>query len=373
MPIDDHLLENPYLLMTPGPLSTTKTVRQAMLRDWCTWDADYNRLVTEIRERLVRFATADVKRYTTVLMQGSGTFAVEAVIGTVVPDDGKLLVLANGAYGRRIGQIADVLRVPHAIMEFAETTVVDPDAVARHLAANPSITHVCLVHSETTTGMLNPLCAIVQVVKQANRICIVDAMSSFGGMEMDVANLDIDYLISSPNKCIQGVPGFAFVIAKRSEMETIGGRARSLSLDLYGQWKTMEDDVGKWRYTSPTHTVRAFYQALLELADEGGVAARYERYRANQRKLVEGMRQLGFATLLADTLQSPFITAFLYPQSSGFSFPIFYEALKRAGFVIYPGKVTDCDTFRVGSMGEIYSAHIERFLTVVSEIVHSCG
>ncbi|MCL6443409.1 MAG: 2-aminoethylphosphonate--pyruvate transaminase [Alicyclobacillus sp.] len=369
MSFRDDLFENPYLLMTPGPLTTTRTVRQAMLRDWCTWDEDYKQLVTDIRRRLVDLATRERSSYTAVLMQGSGTFSVESVLGTVVPQTGKLLVLSNGAYGQRMGQIAQVLHIPHEVVDFGERSVVDPETVRERLSSDPSVTHVAMVHCETTTGMLNPLEEVARVVKNAGRVFIVDGMSSFGGIPMDVSGLGIDYLISSANKCIQGVPGFGFVIAKRSELETTCGQARSLSLDLYRQWYTMEVDGGKWRYTSPTHTVRAFHQALLELEAEGGIARRYRRYLENQRTLVNGMRERGFVTLLGDDLQSPFITAFLYPAFSNFEFGAFYSGLKQQGFVIYPGKVTDCNTFRIGTIGDIHRADIVRFLDAVSRTI----
>ncbi|MDR3313653.1 MAG: 2-aminoethylphosphonate--pyruvate transaminase, partial [Oscillospiraceae bacterium] len=310
----EFIPENPYLLLTPGPLSTSKGVRNALLRDWCTWDADYNEeIVQNIRRRLVALATAKPEGYTAVLMQGSGSFSVEAALGSAIPQGGKLLILTNGAYGKRMVQIARVLKIDYIEYALLETEAPDPQKVTELLAQNPDITHVSLVHCETTTGILNPLEPLARAVKAQGRILVVDAMSSFGGILLDVDELGIDFLISSSNKCIQGVPGFAFVIAKRAQLQTCEGRARSLSLDLYDQWKEM-DKSGKWRFTSPTHIVRAFYQALDELEAEGGVAPRYARYCENQRLLVEGMRTLGFTALLPEDLQSPIITSFLYPN-----------------------------------------------------------
>jgi 2-aminoethylphosphonate-pyruvate transaminase len=360
MRIDD-LPDNPYLLLTPGPLSTTKTVKAVMLRDWCTWDDDYHEVVRRIRAKLVGLASRR-EGYTAVLMQGSGTFAVESCIGTAVPAEGKLLVLANGAYGDRIVQIAEYLRIPVAVNDSSEVRPPDLDALATTLNEDPQITHVAVVHCETTTGMLNPVKEIGRVVKSLGRVYIVDAMSSFGGIPMDMADLGADFLISSANKCIQGVPGFGFVLARREEIERTKGRARSLSLDLYDQWEVMERGGGKWRFTSPTHVVRAFARALIELDDEGGVEARHRRYRENHRTLVEGMRCLGFTCFLSDEYQSPIITSFLSPNHRAYDFKRFYGELKSRGFVIYPGKVTSADTFRIGTIGDITPADMRRLL-----------
>jgi 2-aminoethylphosphonate-pyruvate transaminase len=358
--------DNPYRLLTPGPLSTTKSVKAAMLRDWCTWDADYNAIVQELRGKLVRLATK-AAGYTAVLMQGSGTFCVEATVGTALPEDGTLLVLVNGAYGARIREIAHRLRIRVLANDSGEVTPPDPNLLERTLHSDPSITHVAVVHCETTTGMLNPVEAIGRVVKSFGKAFIVDAMSSFGGIPMDVAGLGADFLISSANKCIQGVPGFGFVIARRDALEKTKGRARSLSLDLYDQWREMEERGGKWRFTSPTHVVRAFAQAMNELEGEGGVEARYRRHRANHRVLVNGMRQLGFTCLLPDQYQSPIITSFLTPDDPSYSFERFYEVLKARGFVIYPGKVTTADTFRIGNIGDLYPEDMRLLIEAVAD------
>ena len=360
----EFIPDNPYLLLTPGPLSTSAGVRHALLRDWCTWDDDYNKeIVQNIRTRLVALATQNTEEYTVVLMQGSGSFSVEATLGCL---DGTLLTISNGAYGERIQQMADVLGIDHIDYSLVETEAPDPQKIAALIQENPQITHVVVVHCETTTGMLNPLSEIASVVKQSGRILVVDAMSSFGGIPMDLGVLGIDFLISSSNKCIQGVPGFGFVIARKSELMKTKGKARSLSLDLYDQWATM-DGSGKWRYTSPTHVVRAFYQALHELEDEGGVAARHERYCENQRILVEGMTSLGFEPLLPKQLQSPIITSFLYPESD-FDFSDFYQQAKARGFVLYPGKISQADTFRIGNIGEVYPEDIKRLVDVIKDI-----
>jgi len=362
----NDLPDNPYLLLTPGPLSTTKTVKSVMLRDWCTWDDDYNSIVQDIRRHLVRLATSE-KGYTSVLMQGSGTFGVESVISTALPAEGKLLVLANGAYGRRIGQIAGRHKIDFRLLDSGELHPPDTHKLVEMLEADPAITHVAVVHCETTTGMLNPVEAIGKIVKSFRKVYIVDAMSSFGGIPLDMYRIGADFLVSSANKCIQGVPGFSFIVALQEELLKTKGRARSLSLDLYDQWEVMEKQSGKWRYTSPTHVVRAFAQALKELEEEGGVEKRHARYLQNQRLLVRGMRELGFRCLLPEQVQSPIITSFLSPKEKGYDFRRFYQELKERGFVIYPGKVTAMDTFRIGNIGEVFPKDVDRLLHAVKE------
>ncbi len=358
------LPDNPYLLLTPGPLSTTKSVKAAMLRDWCTWDEEYNAIVQDLRGKLVRLATR-ADGYTAVLMQGSGTFCVEAAIGTAVPADGALLVLVNGAYGARMVEIARRLQIRVVSQDSGEATPPDLALLDRTLATDPRITHVAVVHCETTTGMLNPVEAVGKIVKSHERHLIVDAMSTFGGVPLDVEAMGADFAISSANKCIQGVPGFGFVIARREELEQTKGRARSLSLDLYDQWREMEEKGGKWRFTSPTHVVRAFAQALRELEEEGGVEARHRRYQESHRILVEEMGWLNFSCLLPKEYQSPIITTFLSPAHPAYDFSKFYAALKARGFVIYPGKVTSLDTFRIGTIGDVHPADIRRLVAAM--------
>lgn len=358
----------PYLLLTPGPLTTTETVKSAMMSDWCTWDKDYNEGIVEvIRRELVGLATSRPEEYTAVLMQGSGTFCVEATLGSVVRPDDYLLVAANGAYGKRMGTIAEYYKLNCHVMRFEETEAVDPKTIDEYLTSHPEVTHVSVVHCETTTGVLNPLAEIAAVVKRHGKVLIVDAMSSFGGVPVDMAALGIDFMISSANKCIQGVPGFGFIIARRSLLEQCKGVARSLSLDIYDQWETMEKGHGKWRFTSPTHVVRAFMQALTELKEEGGIAARYARYRENHRTLVEGMRSLGYRTLLPDEWQSPVITSFYYPTAD-FDFNTFYQKLKAKGFVIYPGKISQADTFRIGNIGDVHPDDFRRLVDTIREM-----
>ena len=351
----------PYILLTSGPLTTSQTVKEAMLTDWCTWDEDYNlHIVEEIRKSLVSLATQHTGDYTSIVLQGSGTYCVEAVIGSVIKPGDKLLILSNGAYGDRMGNIAEYHGISYDMLAFDETEQVSVSYVDDYL------THVAVVHCETTTGVLNPLKEIAHLVKMHGKKLIVDAMSSFGGVPLDVHELGIDFLISSANKCIQGVPGFGFIIARRSELLHCKGVSKSLSLDIYDQWEAMEKGHGKWRFTSPTHVVRAFKQAMDELAEEGGVEARHNRYCENHRVLVDGMRSLGFQTLLPDEIQSPVITSFLYPHAD-FNFKAFYTQLKERGFVIYPGKISQADTFRIGNIGDVHPEDFRQLIEIIRE------
>ncbi|MCV3283594.1 2-aminoethylphosphonate--pyruvate transaminase [Aeromonas veronii] len=365
-----------YLLLTPGPLSTTTTVRAAMLQDSCTWDADYNQGVVEpIRRELVRLATGPEYQsdYSAVLLQGSGSYVVESVLGSAIGVDECLLIINNGAYGARMGEMARCLGLRHHELDCGETTRPEPDAIEAMLARHPEITHLAMVHCETTTGMLNPLEEVAALCQRRGIRLIVDAMSSFGGIPIDMGRLGIEFLISSANKCIQGVPGFGFVIARRAALAACAGRARSVSLDLHAQWQTMEQQGGKWRFTSPTHTVLAFAQALRELDEEGGIEARHQRYGENQRTLVAGMAALGFAPLLPEQWQSPIITAFYSPAHPDYRFADFYQRLKAQGFVIYPGKVSQADCFRIGNIGDVTPERVRDLLAAMASACYWQG
>lgn len=365
-----------YLLLTPGPLSTTATVRAAMLQDSCTWDADYNLGVVEpIRRELVRLATSPEYEsdYSAVLLQGSGSYVVESVLGSAIGSDECLLIINNGAYGARMGEMARCLGLRHHELDCGETTRPEPAAIDAMLARHPEITHLAMVHCETTTGMLNPLDEVAELCQRRGIRLIVDAMSSFGGIPIDMGRLGIEFLISSANKCIQGVPGFGFVIARRAALTACAGRARSVSLDLHAQWQTMEQQGGKWRFTSPTHTVLAFAQALRELDEEGGIAARHQRYGENQRTLVAGMAELGFAPLLPEKWQSPIITAFYSPAHPDYRFVDFYQRLKGQGFVIYPGKVSQADCFRIGNIGDVTPERVRCLLAAMASACYWQG
>lgn len=356
------------LLFTPGPLTTSEGVKAAMLRDAGSRDAEFIAVVREIRHRLLAIGGARPGGdYECVLMQGSGTFAIESVISSVIPTGGRLLVLANGAYGRRIAQMARVHGIAVDTLEEAENRKISPERVAERLAAAPGTTHVAVVHCETTTGILNPIEEIGAVVQKAGAEYVVDAMSSFGAIAIDLAAAHADFLVSSANKCIEGVPGFAFILARREPLLAAKGRERTLSLDLFAQWAGLEGD-GQFRFTPPTHALLAFYQALLELETEGGVGGRAARYRANHSALMHGMRELGFEAYLEPQDQSCIITTFRYPNSE-FRFEDFYSILSDLGFIIYPGKLTAEPCFRIGTIGRLTPADIDGLLAAMRSVL----
>lgn len=356
-------------LLTPGPLTTSQTIKQAMLRDLGSRDEPFIATICDIRRRLVHLAGESEADYTTVLMQGSGTFAIESVIGSVIPPTGKLLVIINGAYGRRMATIATVLGIAHTILDYPEDSLPNLEEVRRTLRAEPEITHVALVHCETTSGLINPLAEIGTLVREAGRSFLVDAMSSFGAIPLGLSECGIDYLISSANKCIEGVPGFAFALARIEALRATEGYARSLSLDLLAQWRGLES-TGQFRFTPPTHTLLAFRQALDELQAEGGVAGRAARYRANYATLIAGMRELGFREYLKPEHQGYIITSFFYPEHPAFVFEEFYARLSQRGYVIYPGKVGHADCFRIGTIGRLFVADMRGLLAAIRETLH---
>lgn len=353
-----------YKLLTPGPLTTTKTVKQEMLTDSCTWDEDYKQLTQDIRKELLEVAGVDKKKYTSVLMQGSGTFGVESALTSLTDlEESKILIITNGKYGERLVEISERADRAHVVYSTKYDTAPNVSEIEELLVQNTDITHVLMVHCETTSGILNPLDDIGEVVKRHNKIFVVDAMSSFGGIPINFETIDV--LISSANKCIQGVPGFSFVISKRDLIENSKGNASTISLDLYAQYVTMKD--GKWRYTSPTHVVLAFRQALEELRLEGGVKARHQRYCQNQTVLTQGMQELGFTPYIDTEIQSPIITTFLYPEQQRIDFKQMYDYLKKQGYVIYPGKLTEVDTFRIGNIGDIHEKDMKNLVSIMDD------
>lgn len=357
-----------YKLLTPGPLTTTDTVKQQMLFDHCTWDDDYKQITQQIRKGLLDLAHVSEEEYTAVLMQGSGTFGVESVLTSIPGINDKVLICANGAYGERMIDIAEHAGILYQVYNEHYNKVPDAQKIGEMLDADPAITHVAMVHSETTSGILNDIETVGKVVKEKGRVFIVDAMSSFGGVNIPVKDWGIDFIVSSANKCIQGVPGFSFVIARKDLLKASAGNARSLSLDLYDQWKTMEID-GKWRFTSPTHVVLAFAQAMKELEEEGGIEARSRRYLKNNRLLIQRMEEMGIRPYIDDTHQGPIITTFFYPEKCHFTFFQMYEYIKERGYAIYPGKVTEAETFRIGNIGEIYEEDIEKVCAIMKEFL----
>ncbi len=360
------------LLFTPGPLTTSATVKAAMLRDFGSRDARFIQIIAEIRTQLVALGTARPAEWTCVPMQGSGTFGVEGTLGTLVPRGGKLLVAQNGAYGRRLVDLAQRLGIETQTLVWPEDAQVDPAAIDAALVADPAIDVVACVHSETTSGILNPIAAVGAVVRKHGKILIADAMSSFGGVPLDLDTAGIDALVSSSNKCIEGVPGFSFVLVKRALLATCAGRARSVSLDVYAQAAEL-DRSGQFRFTPPTHVLAAFHQALQELAAEGGIAARHARYLANRAELLAGLARLGLQTWLPPALQGPIITSVRYPDDPRFDFPAFYAALAARGFTLYPGKVSQANCFRVGTIGQLYPADYTALCAAMADVLRGQG
>lgn len=352
-------------LFTPGPLTTSRSVKQAMLRDLGSRDVEFINIVKDVRRRLVALGNGG-EEYTSILMQGSGTFGIEATLSSVIPPDGKLLVLVNGAYGKRLIRIANVHHIPATESTFAENIQPDASALEQALQSDPAITHVAVIHCETTTGIINPIEEYGKIAKSHNCVYIVDAMSSFGAYPVDLKACGIDFLISSSNKNIEGVPGFSFVLARREALNTARGLARTLSLDLFAQWEGLEGD-GQFRFTPPTHSILAFHQALIELEQEGGVSARGTRYKKNYEATLSAMQKMGFKAYLKPRDQGYIITSFHYPDHPNFNFQQFYERLSDKGHVIYPGKLSHEDCFRIGHIGRLGLADVKALLSAIAK------
>jgi len=356
----------PYLL-TPGPLTTSLRTKQSMLRDWGSWDGDFNSITGRVRERLLQIVHGS-GTHECVPMQGSGTFSVEAAVGTLVPRAGHVLVPQNGAYCQRIARICRVLGRRLTTIDYAENTQVAAADIERALRADPSITHVALVHCETSTGILNPLEEVAQVVSRHGRGLIVDAMSSFGALEIDARTTPFDAVVAASGKCLEGPPGMGFVIVRREPLERCEGNCHSLSLDLYDQWVYMKKTT-QWRYTPPTHVVAAFDAAIAQYLEEGGLVARGARYAQNCRTLIEGMARLGLKSFLPAAIQAPIIVTFFAPDSPRYVFQDFYNAVKAHGYILYPGKLTTVETFRVGCMGQLGERGIAGAVEAVGKVL----
>ena len=359
------------LLLTPGPLTTSRTVKAAMLHDWGSRDANFIEINRSMLARLAAIANG-ADDWVTVPMQGSGTFAVEAMLTTFVPADGEVLLLINGAYGKRAKRILEIAGRKTVVHETAEDTPPDLAQVDALLASRPSITHVFTVHCETTSGILNPIAQIGALAARHRKQYLVDSMSAFGALPVDVRAMHIDALAASSNKCIEGVPGLGFVVCRRDALARSAGNATTLVLDLHDQWVNLEK-TSQYRFTPPTHVIVAFHQALDEFDAEGGVAGRGGRYGNNCRVLLDGMRSLGFRPLLADELQAPIIVTFHMPDDPRFEFARFYESVKARGFVLYPGKLTVADSFRIGCIGRIGEEDMRAALAAIAEVLDEMG
>jgi 2-aminoethylphosphonate-pyruvate transaminase len=358
-------------LLTPGPLSTSLATKQAMLRDWGSWDADFNQITGRIRERLVAILHGE-GTHECVPLQGSGTFSVEGAIGTLVPRYGHVLVPVNGAYCDRIAKICRYLGRKVTVHKYADDAQVKPQDVDRLLNENPGITHVALVHCETSAGLLNPLHEIAEVAARHGKGVIADAMSSFGALEIDARKTPLDAVVAASGKCLEGVPGMGVVLVRRSLLEKCEGNAHSLAMDLYDQWVYMQKTT-QWRYTPPTHVVAAFDAAIGQYLDEGGLAARGARYAKNCRELIAGMRSLGFRPFLPAAIQAPIIVTFHAPADPNYEFKRFYAEVKQRGYILYPGKLTQVETFRVGCMGQLGAEGIGGAVQAVAETLKAMG
>ncbi|WP_306262108.1 2-aminoethylphosphonate--pyruvate transaminase [Pararhizobium sp. IMCC21322] len=370
-PISPPPLGEPYLL-TPGPLTTAYSVKEAMLRDWGSWDGDFRAMTAQLRADLLDLIGDTDNAFDCVPIQGSGTFVVEAMLASFLPRESKTLVLVNGAYGNRIAETLKYLGRDHTIIDKGDYLPPRATEVAAALEADPAISHVVVVHCETSSGILNPIKEISDTVYQAGCKLLIDSMSAFGALPVDVDAINYEAIVASANKCIEGVPGFGFVIGRKSELELAKGRSHSLSLDVHAQWANM-NKTGQWRFTPPTHVVAAFMEALRLHKEEGGVAGRGQRYTENRDVLVKGMRDIGFETLLTEPWLSPIIVTFFNPAHAAFEFQKFYDAMKKRGFIIYPGKLTVVDSFRIGCIGHMDGAIMQQVVDAARDVLVELG
>ena len=359
------------ILLTPGPLTTSERTRAAMLRDWGSWDSDFNQITARIRQQVLRIVRGE-GTHECVPLQGSGTFSVEAAIGTLVPRNGHVLVPNNGAYCQRIARICKVLGRKLTTIDYTEDKQVLAADVDRALAADPTITHVALVHCETGTGVLNPLHEVALVVARHGRGLIVDAMSSFGALDIDARKTPFDAVVAASGKCLEGVPGMGFVIVRRSILEKCEGNCHSLAMDLYDQWVYMEKTT-QWRFTPPTHVVAALDEAIAQYIEEGGLEARGGRYARNCKALIAGLAAQGFRSYLDPALQAPIIVTFHAPDDPKYDFKTFYQEVKKRGYILYPGKLTQVETFRVGCMGHFGEAGIPGAVAAIADTLKAMG
>jgi 2-aminoethylphosphonate-pyruvate transaminase len=361
----------PYLL-TPGPLTTSRTVKLAALADWGSRDMEFRNLVKEIRNGLKALAHCD-ESYECVIMQGSGTFAIEAALGSFCPAKRKkTLVVANGAYGDRAVQILERIDRPVIKIDKGDSQSPTPAEVATALDEDRSISHVWMIHCETTSGIVNPIAEIGKEVQLRGRVFMVDAMSSFGALPLDMLRDNFDVMVSSSNKCIEGIPGFSYVIVKRALLEACGGQSHSIVLDLYDQWKGLETS-GQFRFTPPTHSLVAFRQAMRELEEEGGPPARLARYQRNASALLDALKEMGLVTLLNDNERGPIIQTILQPKDPKFEFETFYKGLRARGFAIYPGKLTKKPSFRIGTIGRLDENVMKDVVTAIKNVLAQMG
>ena len=364
-------MQRDAILLTPGPLTTTERTKRAMLHDWGSWDASFIAVTAELRQRLLAIIHGK-GTHVVVPLQGSGTFSVEAAVATVVPRDGHVLVLDNGAYCKRLGKLATLMGRRTTLLPHAEDAPVSPAELEGALRADKSITHVGFIHCETGTGVANPLQAVSEICARYGKGLIVDAMSSFAALPIDTREVRFDALVAASGKCLEGVPGMGFVFVRQDVIDRAAGNSHSLAMDLHDQHVYMEK-TGQWRFTPPTHVVAALAEAMRQFAEEGGQPARLARYTANCEALVSGMRALGFEPFLKPEIQAPIILTFHAPGDPRYEFKAFYEAVKARGFILYPGKLTQLETFRVGCIGAIGPEVMKQAVAAVADAMREMG
>jgi 2-aminoethylphosphonate-pyruvate transaminase len=365
------IIGNDPILLTPGPLMTSLATKQAMQRDWGSWDAAFNRITGTICRDVVEIVNGG-DDYVCVPMQGSGTFSVEAAIGNLVPRDGKVLVPNNGAYCARIVKICRYLGRAVVDLPVPEDQPATGPMVAAALDKDPAITHVAQVHCETGAGILNDLAGIAAACRKAGKGLIVDAMSSFAALPIDARQLGFDALIAASGKCLEGAPGMGFVIADKARLLASAGNSHSLALDLVDQYQYLQKTT-QWRYTPPTHVVAALRAALDQFREEGGQPARGARYAKNCATLIEGMGKLGLRPFLAPSVQAPIIVTFHAPADPAYEFKAFYAAVRERGYILYPGKLTQVETFRVGCIGAIDHNEMRNVAAAVDQVLKDLG
>ncbi len=364
-------MDRDKILLTPGPLTTTLRTKLAMLRDWGSWDSDFNEVTARMRRSLLKVIHGE-DTHVVVPLQGSGTFSVEAAVATLVPRDGHVLVLDNGAYCKRAARLTTLMGRTCTAMGFDEASQVSPAALEEKLLADKTITHVVLIHCETGAGVWNPLQAVADVCARHDKGLIVDAMSSFGALPIDARETRFDALIAASGKCLEGVPGMGFVFIRKAVVDGCAGRSQSLAMDLHDQYAYMEK-TGQWRFTPPTHVVVALAEAIAQFEEEGGQPARLARYTQNYQTLIHGTSRLGFMPFLDPTVQAPIIVTFHAPGDPRYNFKAFYDSARQRGFILYPGKLTQVETFRVGCIGAIGPNEMEQAVGAVALALEDMG
>jgi 2-aminoethylphosphonate-pyruvate transaminase len=364
-------MDRDNILLTPGPLTTTLRTKLAMLRDWGSWDSEFNAVTARLRQSLLAIVHGQ-DSHVVVPLQGSGTFSVEAAVATVVPRHGHVLVLDNGAYCKRAARLTQMMGRRCTVVAFADSEPVSASVLEQHLQSDPSVTHVVMIHCETGAGVLNPLHDVAQVCERHGKGLIVDAMSSFGALPIDARTVRFDALIAASGKCLEGVPGMGFVFLRKAIVDACAGNSQSLAMDLHDQYVYMEK-TGQWRFTPPTHVVVALAEAVSQFEAEGGQSARLARYTDNYQTLTRGMAALGFKPFLDPSVQAPIIVTFHAPGDPRYDFRQFYAAAKARGFILYPGKLTELETFRVGCIGAIGRNEIEQAVHAVALALQDLG